>query len=516
MSDFPHPILIVTGMHRSGTSLTASLLQSAGVDMGSNLMGPIESNMKGHFEDLEVVQFHESVLEACNFPPQGWVTQEKITEIPENLRIRAQEIIASKRKKAGITGWKDPRGTLFLEFWQSQVPEAKFIFVYRTPWEVIDSLYRRGDHIFQEFPYLALEFWISYNSAILSFCNQYPHHSILFNIDQIRHNPQVLGQAIHEKFQLSLAPQSEIYDVSLFHNQVSQSSRPAIIQEFFPEAITIFQHLEHRCYYTRVQSDSYISQQTHKQIFDEKSLFQDWLKLRTAEKVQKENQLLLSDMQQYNQELESTVNQTNEELKQIKKEQNSLIQEWENAQQCNQELESTINQTNEELKQIKKEQDSLIQEWENAQQCNQELESTINQTNEELKQIKKEQDSLIQEWENAQQCNQELESTINQTNEELKQIKKEQDSLIQEWENAQQCNQELESTINQTNEELKQIKKEQDSLIQEWENAQFQLEKALQGWEETQNLVQAMKSSKFWKLRQLWFQIKHRLGLPIK
>ncbi|MEY2858272.1 MAG: hypothetical protein RLZZ74_2584, partial [Cyanobacteriota bacterium] len=45
-------VMIITGMHRSGTSLTASLLQSAGVNLGDRLMSEDRGNSKGHFEDL--------------------------------------------------------------------------------------------------------------------------------------------------------------------------------------------------------------------------------------------------------------------------------------------------------------------------------------------------------------------------------------------------------------------------------------------------------------------------------
>ena len=33
-------VLIITGIHRSGTSLTASLFQSVGVNIGEKLVGP--------------------------------------------------------------------------------------------------------------------------------------------------------------------------------------------------------------------------------------------------------------------------------------------------------------------------------------------------------------------------------------------------------------------------------------------------------------------------------------------
>ncbi len=63
-SSFPHEsaTIIVAGMHRSGTSLTASILQSSGVNIGERLVGKEIGNEKGHFEDLDMVDFHKEVL----------------------------------------------------------------------------------------------------------------------------------------------------------------------------------------------------------------------------------------------------------------------------------------------------------------------------------------------------------------------------------------------------------------------------------------------------------------------
>ena len=47
-------------------------------------------------------------------------------------------------KSAGQSpwGWKDPRSALFLEQWLRLAPDAKFVFVYRQPTQVIHSLRR--------------------------------------------------------------------------------------------------------------------------------------------------------------------------------------------------------------------------------------------------------------------------------------------------------------------------------------------------------------------------------------
>lgn len=301
MSHSTSPILIITGMHRSGTSLTASLLQSAGVDLGKEFNPSMESKVKEYFEDLAVVRFHENVLKAHHLPPEGWVHLEKITQIPEPWLTQAKEIVASKRDTKGITGWKDPRGTLFLDFWQSQLPEAQLIFLYRAPWEVVDSLYRRGDKIFTESPQLALDFWLNYNAALINFYDRYPDKSLLLNIDRIINDPEVLTRAIAQKFGFNLSVKSEIYDSSLFQTDISHPLRCYLFQQFFPEASQLYQELEARSEFCHSQ------QELGDLPMDRNWLLQDWLQMRVREQQQFKREQKLSEKNARIAELEELI-----------------------------------------------------------------------------------------------------------------------------------------------------------------------------------------------------------------
>jgi hypothetical protein len=50
----PGPPIVVTGMHRSGTSLSASILAALGVAMGEQLLPADAANPRGYFEDLRL------------------------------------------------------------------------------------------------------------------------------------------------------------------------------------------------------------------------------------------------------------------------------------------------------------------------------------------------------------------------------------------------------------------------------------------------------------------------------
>ena len=51
--------LILIGMHLSGKSLTASILQKTSLNIGSELLEAGEGNIKGHFEDCDFYNFHK-------------------------------------------------------------------------------------------------------------------------------------------------------------------------------------------------------------------------------------------------------------------------------------------------------------------------------------------------------------------------------------------------------------------------------------------------------------------------
>ena len=164
MNPLQKPVVVV-GMHRSGTSLTASILGSSGVHLGDSLVPAGHGNAEGHFEDLEFVDLHRAALEAFGHDPEGW-DEVVLDHLPDALEARARALIDARASRP-FWGWKDPRTALFLPFWERLLPEAKFVFVYRNPWEVIDSLYRRGDRRFRHDPVAAARLWTHYNSVML-------------------------------------------------------------------------------------------------------------------------------------------------------------------------------------------------------------------------------------------------------------------------------------------------------------------------------------------------------------
>ncbi len=90
----------------------------------------------------------------------------------------------------------------------------------------------------------------------------------------------------------------------------------------------------------------------------------------------------------------------------------------------------------------------------------------------------------------------------------------------QEVKNKFQHNQtKLEETQNQLKRKQSELEQQQIQIQQiqhQWEENQIKLQQAHAGWEHCQQIIQAMETSKFWKLRQSWFKFKNSLGLQAK
>jgi hypothetical protein len=135
-------ILIVLGMHRSGTSLTANWLEKCGLNIGDDLVGPYVGNSEGHFEDLDFHSLHEKIFKRHGIQSGGLRGKLSFT-LSEQDKKDIRALVRRKAEKYEQWGWKEPRTCLFLEAYQEALPNAKHFIVFRDYTEVVDSLLRR-------------------------------------------------------------------------------------------------------------------------------------------------------------------------------------------------------------------------------------------------------------------------------------------------------------------------------------------------------------------------------------
>ncbi|HEX2281191.1 MAG TPA: sulfotransferase, partial [Thermomicrobiales bacterium] len=140
------PVAIV-GMHRSGTSMVAKLLQRAGLSLGeeADLMPPAEENPEGFYEHLQFVKLNDEVLNVAgagwDCPPAAGFDWDDTALDPFRARARRLAIPLQERLP---WGWKDQRTSLTLPFWRSAFGPLRIVAVVRNPLEVVTSLHRRN------------------------------------------------------------------------------------------------------------------------------------------------------------------------------------------------------------------------------------------------------------------------------------------------------------------------------------------------------------------------------------
>jgi hypothetical protein len=155
---------IITGMHRSGTSLVAQLLYEAGAPMGDpeTFYRPDRWNPDGYFEQPDI---HAINMPLINGPwgrlAYFWLPSEK-TILKRSARCSEQIATAAERYRDAVV--KECRFCLTLTAWQRYGAEfEKILICLREPHAVAISLWRRN-----RIPKaLAFHLWVEHNRRIL-------------------------------------------------------------------------------------------------------------------------------------------------------------------------------------------------------------------------------------------------------------------------------------------------------------------------------------------------------------
>ena len=174
-------IICLVGMHRSGTSMIARLLNICGLELGPSdqLLKADRANPLGHFEHRGFLDIDRKLLKyfhaSWHNPPDlpaSWETDPGL--LPLLRRARALAANFSEKKP---WGWKEPRASLFLPFWRQAVPDMKFLFCLRNPLEVAESLQKRNRIAIEHGAWL----WYLYTLTSLRDTQGCPRHFSFFD-----------------------------------------------------------------------------------------------------------------------------------------------------------------------------------------------------------------------------------------------------------------------------------------------------------------------------------------------
>ncbi|MFC1746970.1 sulfotransferase family protein [Candidatus Neomarinimicrobiota bacterium] len=160
-------------MHRSGTSMVTRMLNICGLYLGreESIMPPQPDNPAGYWENLDIVDINDEVL---RFLGGGWDLQPKPVDAnwprnPQLAGLREQaEVAINSFSNSARWGFKDPRLSLTLPFWQILIPNLRVIICLRHPHEITRSLMKRNGLS----PANCAHLWLVYNQTVLSYTKE--------------------------------------------------------------------------------------------------------------------------------------------------------------------------------------------------------------------------------------------------------------------------------------------------------------------------------------------------------
>jgi hypothetical protein len=151
----PRRIVVVLGMHRSGTSLLTNLLNVLGVDLGADLLAGDGANEMGYWENEPIYRAQDALLNhiAKDWGVYGFAYPFTIDweKLPEWRTYQEQLVSIVRAEMAGakgIWGFKDPRTCRLLPMWQQIFAELDleplYVLAIRDPAAVAESLLKRN------------------------------------------------------------------------------------------------------------------------------------------------------------------------------------------------------------------------------------------------------------------------------------------------------------------------------------------------------------------------------------
>lgn len=215
--------LIVLGMHRSGTSVLARLLNMMGAYFGPEGIstGANKENPKGFWERRDVRNLNDFVLKSidCDWNKVSEFSIKRLSEsVLEGFRTRASSIVLELDSHRP---WmmKEPRFCLLVELWKQHLEIPVFIHIHRNPLEVAQSLQKRNGIPL----HAGIALWEKYNLSALKASQDMPrflvsHHNLMCNpVAEVNHiYTQLLNYAVDgirepTKREISAFVETELY-----------------------------------------------------------------------------------------------------------------------------------------------------------------------------------------------------------------------------------------------------------------------------------------------------------------
>ncbi len=196
-------IIMILGMHRSGTSTVAGVLHMNKVVMGTyqNFWPrPLKQNPKGFYENYDFRKINDDLLNQSGYDVKSYIADIPTINIINNLSNRMEKLIQESNSLYPYWGWKDPRTCLTASHWANAINSLglgdtlKIIFMVRKASSVSRSLNKRNKLAFEN----GMDLWKSYTERALKFCQDYKFPTFYCSFEQLLNNPNKICNSLFE------------------------------------------------------------------------------------------------------------------------------------------------------------------------------------------------------------------------------------------------------------------------------------------------------------------------------
>lgn len=142
-------IVVVLGMHRSGTSAVANVLHHLGISMGDRLFEANQWNVHGYYEDIDFFDVNVELFHAAGGHWGNPPSAEAIQETGRWFVPQMEQIVRWKVRARSTWGWKDPRTAITMPVWweairQVGIEDVRIVRTVRSQWGMLQSLAKRA------------------------------------------------------------------------------------------------------------------------------------------------------------------------------------------------------------------------------------------------------------------------------------------------------------------------------------------------------------------------------------
>ena len=183
-------IVLVLGMHKSGTSLISEILHRSGIEM-------VEQDSDLHYDDgfhherHSTGEINKDLLGARAVHSLDVTQSLRPGGVDPALRKDAKAFIEAMVHRGRDWGFKDPRSCLTYAFWKELLPPHKLVCVFRDAAEVQQHYAKKNFGP----PRRVLDAWVSYNRAMVqAYLATSPGDRIMIDYTSFMGNDQGLAE----------------------------------------------------------------------------------------------------------------------------------------------------------------------------------------------------------------------------------------------------------------------------------------------------------------------------------